>query len=314
MHYLIGDFPLRSVPTKEVRDLPVPSNGWINGGWNKKLPQFRLLAEMLGLNKPSISPDELQELFKRVGSAKVFADNVQPFLDESGLPRDEVFKRLEKIEASLGLLQLLPFMSLKGLSDPHDFGGVAIWPAGITNWCVMRHDEIVKAHKHGANFERVIVMWSSRKCDASADRRHPYIRDFYEEGDEPTERQLMQDIVNRDGVANLKYEFATLPKAQANGSPLPLQHQLENIVQGGQFDDYLPGRLYVPSTPNSLYVPLHVMRVLGLDNVWFSQAGSRPVREMPGFPWPGLQEILTTPNGIIRLWVELLHSGCINAS
>ena len=294
--------------------MPVPTNGWINGAWNKKATQFYLLAEMLGLKQPSISPDDLQDLFKRVSSAKVFAENVQPFLEESGWPLDAVHKRLEEIEANLGLLQLLPFMSLRGLADPSQFSGVAIWPAGITNWCVMRHEEIVKAHKHGANFTRVIVMWSSRKCDAPADRRHPYIRDYHDEGEEPTERQLMQSIIDRDGVTNLKYEFATLPKAQADGRPLSLEMQLEQIVQSGQFDDYLPGKMYVPSTPNSLYVPLHVMRVLGHDNVWFSQAGSRPVREMPGFPWPGLQEILTTPNGIIRLWVELLYSGCIKTS
>ncbi|MGH7869394.1 MAG: hypothetical protein ACREP9_17585, partial [Candidatus Dormibacteraceae bacterium] len=286
-----------------MRDLPVPTNGWNNGGWNKKSTQFYLLAEMLGLKKPSISPDDLQELFRKVSSAKVFADNIQPFLDASGRPMDAVYTSLEEIEAKLGLLQPLPFMSLRGMSNPAEFEGVAIWPAGITNWSVLRHEEIVKAHKAGARFERVVVMWSSRKCNAPADLRHPYIRDYYgfEEGDEPTERQLMQDIINRDAATNLKYEFVHLPKAQADGRPLSLQQQLEHYKASGQFEHHfahgydmaMARRLYVPSTPNSLYVPLHVKRVLGLEDVWLSQAGARAVREMPGYFWPSLQEILT---------------------
>ena len=299
--------------------MPVPTNGWINGGWNKKLLQFRLLAEMLGLHKPSMSPDELQELFQRVSSAKVFADNVQPFLEAIGRPREWVFDRLEEVERRLGLLEPLPFMSLQGVSDPKAFQGVAIWPAGITNWSVLRHEQIVLAHKAGAQFERVIVMWSSRKCNQPADRRHPYIGDRYEEGDEPTERQLMQAILDRDAASNLVYTFAQLPKAQTDGRPLSLQQQLEYFISSGQYEQYFAHgldlaqakRLYVPSTPNSLYVPLHVRRVLGLENVWFSQAGARAVREMPDYWWPNLQEVLTTPNGIIRLWVELIHAGCI---
>ena len=307
---------------KEVRVLPVPTNGWNNGGWNKKSTQFYLLAEMLGLKKPSISPDDLQELFRKVSSAKVFADNVQPFLDHSegsGRPRRSTYELLEMLEDHLGLLDPLPFMSLNGTYNPSDFNGVAIWPAGITNWSVLRHEQIVKAHKAGAKFERVVVMWSSRVCNQPADRRHPYIRDYYEEGNEPTERRLAQDIIDRDGATNLLYEFAELPKARADGSVLPLQEQLEFYKQSGQHERHFAygldmaqaKQLYVPSVPNSLYVVLHTMRVLGHKHVWFSQDGARRVRDMPDYWWPSLQDILTTPNGILRLWVELIHTGCI---
>jgi hypothetical protein len=294
--------------------LPVPTNGWINDGWNKKLSQFHLLAEMLGLKKPSISPDELQELFKKVGSAKVFADNVQPFLEESRWPLNAVYERLEEIESKLGLMDPLPFMSLKGWMDPQLFSGVAIWPAGITNWTQLRLEQILLAKNAGANFDHVVVMWSSRKCNQPADRRHPAINWFYEEGKEPTERKLQQDLLKRLGSSKgtLKFEFAQLPRAEAESRPLSLQKQLEHLVATGQFDELIGDRkVYVPSTPNSLYVPLHVKRVLGLENVWFSQAGARLVREMTDYWWPSLQEVLTTPNGIIRLWVELIHAGCI---
>ena len=290
--------------------MSVPTNGWNNGAWNKKATQFRLLAEMLGLNKPSISPDELQVIFHKVASAKVFAESVQSFLEESGMPRKAVVERLEDMEKKLGLMEPLPFMSMKGISDPGSFSGVAILPAGITNWSVLRHEQILLAHKAGALFERVIVTWSSRKCGSPADRRHPYIGDRYEEGDEPTERKLMLDIIDRDG-GNLKYEIATLPNANVDARPLSLEQQLKYIMSSGEFGDLSQKRVYVPSTPNSLYVPLHVRRVVGLQDVWFSQGGARLVREMPDYWWPSLQDVMTTPNGIIRLWVELLHAGCM---
>jgi hypothetical protein len=305
----------------------VPSQSWNRGSWNLKLKQFNSLGRMVGLG-PNPSSGELDATIKKVSSAKVFAESITAFIEEvaheKGMTLDEarawVLEELEHINKKLGLMEPLPFMSMnEGFIDPASFNGIALWPPGITNWAVLRHSEIVRAHKAGAKFEKVIVMWSSRKCDAPADLRHPYIRDRYEEGEEPTERKLMQDIIDRDAIPNLVYEFAQLPKAQAEGRPLSLQHQLEYFISSGQYEyhfaygyDKAQARsLYVPSTPNSLYVPLHVKRVLGHSDVAFSQAGARLVPKMPGYYWESLQEILTTPNGIFRLWIELRNAGCI---
>jgi hypothetical protein len=294
--------------------LPVPTDGWINGGWNNKLPQFRLLAEMLGLNKPSISPEDLQVLFRSVSSAKLFAENVQSFLEATDGSIEDAAKRLEGIEQKLGLLQPLPFMSLRGMADPRKFSGVAIWPAGITNWTQLRLREIRIAQEAGAKFEHIIMLGSSRVCNAPADKRHPLIANLAENGPsglEPTERDLQQIMIGGSPDWVLFHE-PELPEANADGRPLSLEQQLTHLVESGQFTDLIGERpVYVPSTPNSLYVPLHVRRVLGLDNVWFSQAGARLVRGTPDSWWPSLQDVMTIPNGIIRLWVELLHAGCI---
>lgn len=301
--------------------MPVPTNGWNNGAWNKKRNQFYLLAEMLGLKQPSISPDDLQELYSKVASAKVFAENVQPFLEAANSlgVRDAVsqhlwvVERLEQIERELGLMQPLPFMSLRGWSDPQEFEGVAIWPAGITNWMHLRHEEILKAHMAGAQFKRVIVMWSSRELTAPADLRHPLVSvDPPLAGETFTERGLMYDIYHEHGASGIEYNAPDLPRATKEGRPLPLEAQLNYLVQSGQYDELIGDLpIYVPSTPNSLYVPLHVRRILGRDNVWFSQAGARLVKKMPDYWWPNLQDLMTIPNGIIRLWVELLRAGCI---
>jgi hypothetical protein len=292
--------------------LPVPTDGWINGGWNNKLPQFRLLAELLGLNKPSISPEDLQDLFKKVSSAKVFAQNVQAFLEATGRADDLpwVASRLERIEQRLGLMEPLPFMSLRGMSDPATFDGVAIWPAGITNWTQLRLDQIQTAARAGARFERIIVLGSSRVCNSQADRRHPLIKP-YPQGAEPTERKL-QRLLFEFGHDQARFVEAELPEKNSEDKPLPLEQQLDYLKESGQYDELIGGRdIYVPSTPNSLYVPLHVRRVLGHDNVWFSQSGARLVRGTPDSWWPSLQDVMTTPNGVIRLWVELVHAGCI---
>jgi hypothetical protein len=293
-----------------VKTLPVPTNGWNNGAWNKKATQFYLLAEMLGLKKPSISPDELQELFRAVGSAKVFSDNVQAFLRASGRDIKWVCQRLEQIEAKLGLMDPLPFMSLKGVSNPKDFAGVAIWPAGITNWSELRLDQIELAQKAGAYFEHIIVLGSTRKAGAPADRRHWYINPI-PAGHEPTERGIQSAWIEQK-PSKIRFIEAELPELNADGKPLSLQQQLEHFVETGQYERYVAGKkIYVPSTPNSLYVPLHVRRLLGHEDVWFSQGGARLTRDMPDYWWPTLQDVLTTPNGIIRLWVELLHAGCM---
>lgn len=290
--------------------MPVPTNGWNNGAWNKKVTQFYLLAEMLGLKQPSISPDDLQVLFKKVASAKVFGEAVQPFLEATGRPRKSVAERLEAIEAKLGLMDPLPFMSLKGVSSPRGFAGVAIWPAGITNWTELRLEQIRLAQKAGAYFERIIVLGSSRRCGAPADRRHWYINPT-PEGHEPTEREVQHAWIDKDHD-RARFVEAKLPLLNDKGKPLSLEEQLLHLKESGQYDQLIGGKnIYVPSTPNSLYVPLHARRVLGHNNVWFSQSGARLVREMPDYWWPSLQDVMTTPNGIIRLWVELLHAGCI---
>lgn len=295
---------------KEVRYLPVPTNGWINGGWNNKLPQFRLLAQMLGVNSPIASADDLQDLFKRVSTAKVFAENVQPFLEATGRPHKWVVERLLEIEHKLGLLEPLPMMSLKrGIINPRSFSGVAIWPAGITNFTQLRLEQIELAMRAGAYFKCVIVLGSSRKCNAPADRRHPLIKSRLG-GEELTERQLQHELLAE--LADDRYIEAVLPEFNADGKPLSLRQQLEFVMRSGQFQAEIQGPIYVPSTPNSLYVPLHVRRVLGSLDVCFSQAGARVVRdEMPDYWWPTLQDVKTTPNGIFRLWVELIHAGCI---
>lgn len=296
--------------------MPVPTNGWNNGGWNKKSTQFYLLAEMLGLKKPSISPDDVQELFRKVSSAKVFAENIQPFLEATGWDLKQVQDRLFEIEADLGLLRTLPFMSLRGMQAPSEFHGVAIWPAGITNWTDLRLKEIMAMIDAGAQFDRVIVLGSSRVCNAPADLRHPLIAGkWYGEAGGITERELQDTLVKQRLDRNGQKLFVQAKLPQDFGEPvMSLEAQLKHLIETDQHYQLIgDADIYAPSTPNSLYVPLHVMRVLGRDNVWFSQIqGAHPLRKAPDEFMPGTQDILTTPNGIIRLWVELLYAGCIN--
>ncbi|MDB5166676.1 MAG: hypothetical protein JWM37_748 [Candidatus Saccharibacteria bacterium] len=288
----------------------VPSDGWNNGGWNRKLSQFRLLAEMLGLTKPSIAPEDLQDLFKRVATAKVFADNVQSFIDAATDTNKSVQERVEAIEHQLGLTEPIPFMSLRGLEVPTEFDGVAIWPTGITNWTKLRLEQIRTAQDAGARFRHVVCLGSSRVCNAPADRRHPLITGI-PVGQEPTEQALQYQLVHSGAHDPSMFRFASLPSVNDAGKPLSLEQQLIHLKESGQYDELIGGAdIYVPSTPNSLYVPLHVRRVLGHDNVWFSQAGARLVRKMPDSWWPSLQDTMTLPNGMIRLWVELLEAGC----
>lgn len=289
----------------------IPSDGWSNGAWNNKLPQFRLLAEMLGYSDTLLSPEELQTIFHKVASAKAFAENVQAFLDATGKTKRDVMEHLEKIEQKLGLMEPIPFMSMDGFVSPSEFDGVAIWPAGITNWTMLRLEQIQTAQQAGAGFRRILVFGSSRVCKAPADRRHPLITGI-PEGEEPTEQELQHRLVQTKATNPDLFRFVELPEQNEQGRPLSLEQQLAHFMASGQYDELVNGAdIYVPSTPNSLYVPLHVRRVLGHDNVWFSQSGARLVRNMPDSWWPTLQDVMTTPNGIIRLWVELQHAGCI---
>lgn len=291
--------------------MPVPTYGWINGGWKNKLPHFQLLAVMLGFPKePYLSPDELQGLFQKVASAKVFGESVQAFLEETGRPKRSAADYLEEIEQKLGLMDPLPFMSLRGVTNPSEFDGVAIWPTGTTNWTQLRLEQIQLAKDAGARFRYVICLNSSRICGAPADRRHPLIRGI-PAGQEPTEGELQRRLVASGKYDAGEFIFPILPTENAAGRPLSLEQQLNYLVESGQYEDLIGGaNIYVPSTPNSLYVPLHVRRVLTHDDVWFSQAGARLVRNMPDYWWPSLQDVMTTPNGILRLWIELVAAGC----
>lgn len=292
--------------------MPVPTNGWMNGGLNKQLNSFRLLARMLGLNESSISSDDLQGLFSKVANAKLFAENVQAFMDAAGGSKASIQDRLENIEAKLGLMQPLPFMSLRGQSAPSDFEGIVIWPAGTTLWTQLRLEQIQTAVAAGAHFTRVVCLGSSRKCTAPADLRHPFIAS-QPEGTELTERELQMALLEASGtIQAVNFSFPDLPDINDAGRPLSLEQQLSYLRDSGQLDQLVGNAdIYVPANPNALYVPLHVRRVLGRDNVWFSQAGARLVRGTPDYWWPSLQDVMTTPNGIIRLWVELLYAGCI---
>lgn len=291
----------------------VPSDRWTAGGWNRQLPQLHRLAEAMGAPQPPRTQDDLQALFPLV-AAKVFADNVQAFIDatSSGL-RGSAADLIENIERKLGLTEMLPFMSLEGIRDPTSFNGVAIWPTGTVNWTDSRLGQIELAIRAGAHVKHIVCLSSSRACNTSADRRHPSIRDI-PVGEEPTEQQLQSYLADRSSLHHSMFRFAELPEVNDQGRPLSLEQQLQHLQGSGQYDELIGGAdIYVPSTPNSLYVPLHVRRVLGHDNVWFSQAGASVVRTVPEFWWPNVQDVMTLPNGMLRLWVELLHAGCITA-
>jgi hypothetical protein len=269
---------------------------------------------MLGLTKPSVSLSDLQDLFQRVSSAKVFAENVQAFLATVVDSDKPIEGHLEAIERELGLTKAIPFRSLNGLEDPSSFNGVAIWPTGTTNWTELRLEQIRTAQAAGAQFSSIVCLYSSRTCNGAADRRHPLIRDV-PAGEESNEREVQRQLFfNLEAPDGYLFHFPALPRSTSEGKPLSLEQQLQFLQRSGQYETLVgDADVYVPSTPNSLHVPLHVRRVLGLDNVWFSQAGASLTRKMPDFWWPSLQDVMTLPNGMIRLWVELLHAGCITA-
>jgi hypothetical protein len=289
----------------------VPTDRWTEGGWNSKLPQFRRLAEALGVEKTPITPEDLQDLFKRVATAKLFADNVQPFIDATTGFRGSAADLIENIERKLGTAEPLPFMSMAGVAVPAEFNGVAIWPTGTTNWTKLRLEQVETAFMAGARFRRIICTHSSRICSGPADRKHPLIADI-PEGEEPTEQALQQQLAEASWLDDDLFYFAELPEFNDDGKPVSLEQQLNHMKNSGQYDEVIAGAdIYVPSTPNSLYVPLHVRRVLGHDDVWFSQAGARLVRGASKSWWPALQDVMTLPQGMLRLWVELVHAGCI---
>lgn len=296
----------------------LPDTGWNHGSWIKHRDHFRLLGRMIGLSdRPS--SDDLQGVLKRVASAKVFAESVGDFLAEAGNNPDYAANELEHINKKLGTMEPVPFRSmLRGEVNPTTFRGVAIWPAGTVGWTELRWQQIKLAEQAGARFDHIIVLGSSRVCNAAADRRHPYIREI-PEGQEPTERELMRQWVRASGHLDAKYVFPDLPQENDQGKPLTLEQQLRELrkvngpISGYMYPEIIPGSkpIYVPANPNALYVPLHVRRVLGKSDIWFSQGGARIQRDVPNWWWPQVQDLMTTPSGIIRLWIELVEAGCI---
>jgi hypothetical protein len=305
--------------TQGVRDMRVTSEGWLDGGLDDKLAQFHRLAEMVGFTQDFMSDEDLQDLFKKVAAAKLFPDNTDAFIKESGRRRGEVSDMLENLEDKLGLLKPFPFMSLKeGLAVPGEFHGVAIWPAGTVNWTDLRLEQIRTSLRAGANFKHIVCLSSSRVCNSAADRKHPLFAGNAMagqlpilEGEEPTEIQMQQKLTHLSGISHKMFIYPELPEFNEQGKPLSLEQQLRHLQESGQYADLIgESDMYVPSTPNSLYVPLHVRRVLGHDNVWFSQAGALLSRSIPDSWWPSLQALLTYPSGSVRFWIEAQLAGC----
>lgn len=295
--------------------MPVPTDRWLDGSWNPKLTQFHRLAEMLGGNTFPVTPQDLQGLFSRVATAKVFADNVQPFIEASTGFKGTAADYIENIERKLGTMDPVPFRSLEGLVAPPDFNGVAIWPTGTANWTKLRLEQIETAVLAGANIKHIVCTWSTRVCGGKMDRLHPLLAGV-PVGEEPTEQLIQRQLAASSKLDDSMFRFAELPESvpidDDKSRPLSLEEQLNHLMASDQYDELIgDADIYVPATPNSLYVPLHVRRVLGRDNVWLSQAGAHTVRVMPEYWWPTNQDIMTLPNGWIRLWVELLFAGCL---
>jgi hypothetical protein len=295
--------------------LHVPDTGWTHGSWNGKRDQFDLLGRMIGLpGRPS--SEQLQEVFAKVANKKVFSEAVEAFMAEAVMQRGtnyDLANELEHINKKLGTMEPVPFRSmLRGQVDPTSFDGVAILPAGTVSWMQLRWDQIKLHQQAGARFERIIVLGSSRVCNAVADRKHPFIRENFAEGEEPTERQLLKLWVNGTSGLNPQYEFPEFLRT-SDGRTLSLEEQLTTLRHhSDKYYRLLVERpLYVPANQNALYVPLHVRRVLKRQDIWFSQSGARIERQSPGWWSPMVQDLWTTPSGILRLWVELIHAGCI---
>lgn len=290
----------------------VPRNRWTDGGWNTKLPQFLPLAQMVGVNSSNPSPDELQTIFKTVADTKVFAESVKKFVKATGKRESDVRRKLRFINHKLGLMEPIPLRSLTQSDvNPSEFEGVALLPAGTVSWMQLRWDRIRLTEHAGAKFNRIIVLGSTRVCNAKADRRHPYIRGVFPEGREPTELELLKQWVYATGQLDRQYVFSEWPDSD---KPLSLEMQLRHLVESGQYATLVGDNpVFVPANPNALYVPLHVRRVLGLDNIWFSQGSARLVTPVSDHWWPEDQDLMTTPSGILRLWVELQANGCITS-
>ena len=290
----------------------VPRNRWINGGWNKKLPQFRPLAKWFGIHSSNPSMDELQVLYKAV-SAKVFHESVPEVLKTTGMTEGKLRQRLNETWNEIGLGSPIPPRSIKlGRCNPTELSGaVAFVLGGTVSWMRLRLDRTLLTQHAGAEFERIIGLGSSRVCNARFDVRHPYIQRVYPQGEYPTERTLLRQWIYADGRIDRQYKFPELPD---EGPPLSLEQQLTHLVDSGQYAELVgERRVFVAvNGGNALYIPLHMRRVLGLDDIWFSQPASNACTPVPNYWWPEDQDLMTTPSGIIRLWIELRANGCIN--
>ena len=172
--------------------MQVPRNRWTDGSWDNKLSQFLPLARMAGLDSPNPSLDELQGMFSAVANTKVFAESVEKFVEKSGKSLKDVQRQLVYINNKLGLMEPVPLRSkMHPIVDPSTFDGVALLVPGTISWTGLRKTRTELVQQAGAQFERVVVFHSSRVCDSPADWRHPYIRDAFTKGREPTEKEVL---------------------------------------------------------------------------------------------------------------------------
>lgn len=301
--------------SKEVNSLHLPDIGWTRGSWNGKHGQFGLLGRMIGLSdRPS--SEELQEAIRKTAVAKVFHESVESFMAATGRDQAYVVNELMHMNKKLGTMEMIPFRSmLRGAFCPSSFDGVGFLTGATVSWMELRWSDLLLAQKAGAHFKQIVVLGSSRICNSPADRRHPYISGVFPEGREPTERELLKQWVYAAGKHDRQYVFPELPEVNEQGKPLSLEEQLRHLDRSGQWEELVgvtdTEPVYVPTNPNALFVPLHFRRVIGLHDIWFSQAGAHVVKQTPEWWWPGLQDVMTTPSGTIRLWIELVNADCI---
>jgi hypothetical protein len=286
----------------------------MNGGWNKKLPQLRPLARWMGIDSLNPTDDELQILYKAV-APKLFREAVPKVLEATGMKEPTLRRHMREMWGRLGIGNPIPPRSLKtGRCNPSDLeGSVALVTGGTTGWGKTRLDRTMLVDQAGAKFERIIMLGSTRKCNAPADRRTPFIRDNFAEGNEPTETGLFR--LWADDFGPQQRERFVFPECLPNEGPiLNLQTQLEMLVSSGEYKELVGDRKVFVATNggNALYVPLHVRRVLELDDIWFSQPATDVVHPVPNHWWPEDQDLMTTPSGIVRLWIELKANGCIS--
>lgn len=307
----------------------VPRNKWTDGEWNKHLHLFRTLARWFGVDDANPSMDRLQVLYKIV-SAKVFAESVPDVMAATGMKEYQLKRELGRLWSTLGLGYALPPWSLKyGRLQPTRMRGVALLAGGTISWMWLRWMRTRLVEYSGARFERIIVLGSSRLCNSAQDWRQPYIRDVATKGREPTELEVWRQWISPTGQLDRQYVFPDLPLEVGDeewlkafpepdegraGKPLSLEQQLQYLVATGQYADLVGDKpvFMAVNGGNALYAPLHVRRVLGLDDIWFSQPATNVVTPVPDDWWPEDQDLMTTPSGIIRLWIELRANGCIN--